>query len=234
MWNGLDKLIDLQKLDSAIAKLEAEARTIPQVIEGLEARLADARVGLEAAKSKSEQIQRDRRAKERELEEVAQNARKKQARLFEIKTNEEYSAVLKEIESLKEKSSKLEEEILEFMEQADVATKSLAEAERVFKAAEAVRQRERAEKEVQLARVQQELAGLRESRKGHASRLDGDLLRQYDRLMKSRGVAVVAVKEASCSGCGITLTPQTYAEIRRNDRMYTCPSCNRILYYHAG
>lgn len=231
MWNGLDKLIDLQKLDAAAAKLEAEARAIPLVIEGLEARLTDARVGLEVAKAKSEQIQRDRRAKERDLEEVTQHSRKKQARLFEIKTNEEYSAVLREIENLKEKSSKLEEEILEFMEQADVATKSLAEAEKVFKAAEAVRQGERAEKEAQLAKVHQELVGLREARKGQASRVDGDLLRQYDRLMKSRGLAVVAVREGTCSGCGIALTPQTYAEVRRNDRMYTCPSCNRILYY---
>jgi predicted nucleic acid-binding Zn-ribbon protein len=234
MWNGLDKLLDLQKLDSAIVRLEAEAQAIPQTIEGLEARLIDARAGLDAAKSKTDRIQKDRRVKERELEEVTQGTRKKQARLFEIKTNEEYSAVLKEIESLKGKSSKLEEEILELLEQADVATQALAEAEKVFKAAEAVRQRERAEKEAQLATIQQELAGLREARKTQASRLDGDLLRQYDRLRKSRGVAVVTVKEGSCSGCGIALTPQTYTEVRRNDQMYICPSCNRILYHSAG
>lgn len=231
MWNGLDKLLDLQKLDSGIAKLEAEARTIPLAIDGLEARLTDARAGLDGAKSKADILQKDRRAKERELEEMTQSTRKKQARLFEIKTNEEYSAVLKEIESLKEKSSKLEEEILELMEQADVVAKTFAEAEKVFKAAEAVRQRERAEKEAQLATVQRELAGLREARKTQASRLEGDLLRQYDRLWRSRGTAVVPVKEASCSGCGIALTPQTYAEVRRNDQMYNCPSCNRILYY---
>jgi len=231
MWNGLDKLLDLQKLDSAIARLEVEALAIPQVIQGLESRLTDARAGLDAAKSKADRIQKDRRAKERELEEMTQGTKKKQARLFEIKTNEEYSAVLKEIESLKEKSSKLEEEILEFMEQADVASKVLAEAQKVFSTAEAVRQRERAEKDAQLATVQQELAGLREARMAQASRLDGDLLRQYDRLRKSRGMAVVTVKEGSCSGCGIALTPQTYNEVRRNDQMYACPSCNRILYY---
>jgi uncharacterized protein len=231
MWNGLDKLLELQKLDSAIARLEAEASAIPQAIEGLEARLTDARAGLETAKSKADHIQKDRRAKERELEELTQGTKKKQARLFEIKTNEEYSAVLKEIESLKGKSSKLEEEILEFMEQAEVAAKALAEAEKVFKAAEAVRQRDRAEKETQLATVRQELGGLLDVRKAQASRLDGDLLRQYDRLRRSRGLPVVTVKDGSCSGCGITLTPQTYNEVKRNDQMYTCPSCNRILYY---
>lgn len=231
MWNGLDKLLELQKLDEAIARLEAEARAIPQMIQALESRFSGARAGLDQAKAKAEQIQKDRRAKERELDEATLNIKKKQARLFEIKTNEEYSAVLKEIETLKAKSSKLEEEILELLERGDAAARTVAEAEKDFKAAEALYQKERAEKGTQLTRLQQEIVNLREAREGQASRLDTDLLRKYTRLKNSRGVAVVAVKDGSCSGCGIALTPQTYTEVRRNDRMYTCSSCNRILYF---
>ncbi|MBI3086784.1 MAG: hypothetical protein HYY88_13805 [candidate division NC10 bacterium] len=221
----------MQRLDQAIARLEAEGRAIPQEIQALEARLTEARAGLDQAKAKADQIQKERRAKERELDEATINTKKKQARLFEIKTNEEYSAVLKEIESLKEKSSKLEEEILNLLERGDVAAKTVTDAEKGFKAAEALHQNERTEKEGQLARLRQELAILQEARKGQASRLDTDLLRQYTRLRKSRGVAVVAVKDGSCGGCGISLTPQTYTEVRRNDRMFTCSSCNRILYF---
>jgi predicted nucleic acid-binding Zn-ribbon protein len=29
----------------------------------------------------------------------------------------------------------------------------------------------------------------------------------------------------------MALTPQAYAELRRNDRMFTCASCSRILYF---
>ena len=231
MWNGLDKLLELQKLDVAIARLDAETRGIPQQIQALEARVTGARTTLDQAKAKAEQTQKDRRAKERELDEATLNIKKKQGRLFEIKTNEEYSAVLKEIEGLKEKASKLETEILELLERTDAATKTVADAEKEFKAAESVHQIERAEKEAQLARLQKELASLRESRKRQASRLDSILLQQYTRLQKSRGDAVVAVKDGSCSGCGIALTPQTYNEVRRNDRMFTCSSCNRILYF---
>src|SRR5574337_822636 len=183
MWNGLDKLLELQKLDSAIARLETEARTIPQQIQALEARLTGARTALDQAKAKADQIQKDRRAGERDLDEAAQNVKKKQARLFEIKTNEEYSAVLKEIEALKEKSSKLETEILELLERADATAKTVADAEKEYKAAEATCRKERAEKEGQLAKLQQDLASLTEARKGQASRLDGALLQQYTRLL---------------------------------------------------
>ena len=231
MWDGLDKLIELQKLDVAIAKLDAEVRAIPKAIEALEGRLGNARATFESAKGRSEQLRKDRRAKERELEESAQNAKKKQARLFEIKTNEEYSAVLKEIEALKVKSSQLETEVLEQMEAADATAKTVADAERVFKTAQLDVQTERREKESRLATLQHELAALEAMRKGQASRLDGELLRMYARLMKSRDVAVVAVTDGSCQGCGMTLPPQTYNEVKRNDRMFTCPSCNRILYF---
>jgi predicted nucleic acid-binding Zn-ribbon protein len=231
MWDGLDKLIELQKLDVAIAKLDAEARAIPAAIATLEACLAKAREAFDAAKGRSDQLQKDRRAKERELEETAQNAKKKQARLYEIKTNEEYSAVLKEIEALKVRASQLETEILEQMEAGDIAAKSVAEAEKIFRAAQLDLQRERQEKEAQLAALQKELTGLQATRKGQGSRLDGELLRLYTRLMRSRDMAVVVVADGSCQGCGMTLTPQMYNEVKRNDRMFTCPSCNRILYF---
>jgi predicted nucleic acid-binding Zn-ribbon protein len=231
MWNGLEQLIELQRLDLAIAKADVESRAIPQEIQALEVRLATARSGLEEAKARAEQLQKERRAKERDLDEAGLGIKRKQTRLFEIKTNEEYSAVLREIEALKEKSSKLEEEILLLFDHADEVAKAVTAAETKFKAAEALSQRERGEKEAQLAKLQQELTDLREARKGQASRLDSGLLQQYTRLVKTRGMAVVAVKNSSCAGCGIALTPQTYSEVRRNDRMYTCTSCNRILYF---
>ncbi|MFB3819385.1 MAG: zinc ribbon domain-containing protein [Candidatus Methylomirabilales bacterium] len=179
----------------------------------------------------AERLQKTRRGKERELEEAGQGLKKKQARLFEIKTNEEYSAVLKEIEALKAASSRLETEVIELLEAADGAAKTVAQAEQRLQAATAVRDKERAVREARLAAVQRELSGLLESRKAQSSRVPADLLQQYTRLLKSRGVALVAVSDGSCGGCGMALPPQTAVEVRRNDRMYTCPSCNRILYF---
>jgi predicted nucleic acid-binding Zn-ribbon protein len=231
MWNGLDKLIELQKQDVAIAKLDAEAQVIPKAIQLLESKLVQSRATLDAARGVAEQLLKERRAKERELEEASEGVKKKQGRLFEIKTNEEYTAVLKEIAVLKEKSSNLETEILELLERSDKAAKAVTEAEQVFRAAEAVHQKERGEKEILLASLQRELDRLNELRTGQASRLEADLLRHYDRLLKSRGIALVPVKDGSCSGCGVAFPPQAFVEVRRNDRMFTCPSCSRIVYF---
>jgi hypothetical protein len=233
MWNGLDKLLALQTLDLAIADLEARAQAIPKAIAALEGRSAAARGALDGAKAKADLLGKDRRGKERELDEASQQIKKKQARLFEIKTNEEYSAVLKEIEALKTKMSSLETSILEQMEQGDAAAKLVADAERVFASAQAELQKERQEKEAQLAGILKELGGLREARNAQASRVDPEQFRQYTRLMKTREVAVVMVVNGTCEGCGMALTPQMYAEVRRNDRMFVCSSCNRILHFRG-
>ena len=231
MWVGLDKLLELQKLDLTIARLDAEARAIPQTIAAIEGRLAKAQQEFEEATEQAGHLQRERRAKERELEEANQNTKKKQTRLYEIKTNEEYTAVLKEIEVLKARSSRLETEILEQMEQGDVTAKTVTEAERVFKTEQAGCEKERQDKEARLAAIQKELADLQTVQKGQASRLDAELLKLYTRLIRNRDVAVVPVMDSSCQGCGMALTPQAYAELRRNDRMFTCASCSRILYF---
>ncbi len=231
MWNGLEELIELQRLDQAMARLEAEAQRIPQQIAALEADQARARRAWDEAKAAAAAVTKERRERERELEEEAGNQRKKQGRLFEIKTNQEYAAVLKEIEQLKEKISGLETRILELMDEQEGAAARGAQAEAASRAAEATFQRERQARERDLAALQAQLAGLQKDRKRTAAKVDRDLYQIYARIMKIRaGTAVVPVRNGSCSGCFVALPPQTNNEVRRNERRITCPHCERILY----
>ncbi len=235
MWNGLEELIELQRLDQAIAKLDGEARQIPLQIAALEADLARARGAWDQAKAAAAALAKERREREKDLEEEAGHQRKKQGRLFEIKTNVEYSAVLKELEQLKEKISGLETRILELMDEQEQAAKRVAEAEAASRASEAVARRDREAREKDLAQLQTQLAGLQKVRKQTGGRVDRELYQTYARLMKIReGTAVVPVREGSCTGCFVALPPQTCNEVRANDRRITCPHCERILYSPAA
>ena len=69
--------------------------------------------------------ERKHKAKQSELEEVNQNSKKKQTRLYEIKTNEEYTSDPGgNGSSSKAKSYKLETEILEQMEQGNLTAEA--------------------------------------------------------------------------------------------------------------
>ncbi len=232
MLAELERLVELQRLDSEIALLEAAAAAIPGQIQEIEEQVRQAMAILEAAKADTDRMQKRRRQKERELEEFTGQLKKRQSRLFEIKTNQEYTAVLKEIEGLKEKISSIEEEILLLFEEIEVAVKSQEEQEGRVRSQGAEFTRDRQRKEVELRELQSRLSALQAARRGQSKVIDSALLQQYLRLLKSRaGLAVAPAKHGSCEGCHVALTPQVYNEVRRSEEILTCERCGRILYW---
>jgi predicted nucleic acid-binding Zn-ribbon protein len=198
----------------------------------LESRLQSARDAREAARGGYTGLEKTRRLKEGELKQVEEQVKGKQARLWEIKKNEEYSAVLKEIELLKATRSALEEEILLLFDQIEEASRTVAAREGELKEQDAEFARLRAAKEAELARLQEEVAAFTKERAGRARRIEAGLLQSYARLLKSRGgLAVVPVKDSNCGGCFVALTPQNHTEVRRGEALLTCANCQRILYW---
>lgn len=234
MLVDLERLVELQRLDSEIAEVEAAAAAIPGVIRRIEEQLMKAKAALDAVTAETDRMAKLRRQQERELEEVTDQLKKRQSRLFEIKTNQEYSAVLKEIEVLKHRVSVLEEAILVLLDQIEVELKARAEEEQRVRSSEAEALRETQRKEAELRQLQGRLSELQGARKGRSKNVESSLLQQYVRLLKSRaGLAVASVRDGSCEGCHVALTPQLYNVVRRNEEILTCERCGRILYWRG-
>lgn len=232
MLEELGRLVELQRLDSEIAELEAVVGAIPGQIRTMEEQVLQAKAALDGATAEIDKMQKLRRQKERDLEEATRELKKRQSRLYEIKTNQEYSAVLKEIEGLKQKISTLEEEILVLLEQIEDAMRAQAQEEvRVrFKQAEFLRDKQKREGE--LRELTGRLSALQGAREGQSKGVETSLLQQYLRLLKSRaGLAVAPARDGSCEGCHVALTPQLYNEVRRSEEILTCERCGRILYW---
>ncbi|MFQ5959807.1 MAG: zinc ribbon domain-containing protein [Candidatus Methylomirabilales bacterium] len=232
MREDLAQVVDLQNLDLEIARIQREVQEIPREITDLEQQLQSSRRVCDQAREHLASLEQLRRRHERELEDVTAEQRKRQGRLFEIKTNQEYAAVLKEIEGLKERRSKLEDEILELFDQIEAGQGAVRNEEALFQEREKTCKQERTAREGELRRLQAELDRLQEERRRQATRVEAGLFQIYQRLLRSRdGIAVVRVKDGSCLGCYVGLTPQTYNELRKGDVLLTCANCQRILYW---
>ncbi|MFQ5839498.1 MAG: zinc ribbon domain-containing protein [Candidatus Methylomirabilales bacterium] len=232
MREDLQQIIRLQELDLEIRRLETAAKAVPAAIAEAEARLGDIRGELDRAREALAALEKTRRAKESELKTVEQQGKDKQGRLWEIKKNEEYTAVLQEIEVLKAKRSAFEEEILLLFDQIEEAQAALTKQEEILRTHEAAFREERERQQAELKRVEAELGMLRERRKRGAQGADPTLLQTYARLLRSRGgVAVVPVRDGSCGGCFVALTPQTHAEVKKGEAIITCANCSRLLYW---
>jgi predicted nucleic acid-binding Zn-ribbon protein len=231
----LKTLIDLQTFDTRIAGLEGEAAKLPKEIEALRARIAEAKKTVDTAKAGLDATRKETRAREKDLEDNQVKRQKFEGQLYQVKTNKEYSAVLAEIEEVKQQKSKIEEEILTLMERQERLAGEIKDAEGGLKAAEsegAVTEKQLRER---LAAVEAELGGVKGERASVARGLPANVLTDYDRLLRARsGLAIVPVlKPNLCGACRMTVTPQRLQELRAQNALLACESCGRYLYWQA-
>src|SRR5207344_874310 len=55
----------------------------------------------------------------------------------------------------------------------------------------------------------------------------------FQRIAKVRGTAIARAEGERCTICQVRLRPAVFAEVRKNDSLVQCDSCNRILYFIA-
>ena len=86
--------------------------------------------------------------------------------------------------------------------------------------------------EEEVSMIEQEVEGLKLRRKEHTAAIDKDLYALYFKLIENkRGLAIVEAKNEICRGCNMNIPPQLYVELKRIDKIHTCPQCGRILYW---
>ena len=226
----LQTLINLQAIDTRIAGLEADAARLPREIAAIHAAVEAAKKDAEQAKARLDAAKKDQRAKEKDLEVVQGKRAKNEARLYEVKTNKEYSAVLIEIEEIKQEKARMEEEVLVLMEAQERLTSDIREAEARFKQRESEGRSQEATLTEQLRGIEADLAGVRTEL---ASKLPRNILADYDRILRARaGLALVPVTKPNfCGACRMTITPQRLQELRAQSSLIPCESCGRYLYW---
>ena len=229
-------LIDLQGFDTRLAALDAEAARLPRQIEAIQAALAEAKKSVETIKAKADTTRKDLRTKEKDLEVVTAKRTKAEGRLWEVKNNTEYSAVLLEIEAIKQEKAKGEEEILGLMEIQERLAVEGREADVRLKAREEQAQQDEGVVRKKLAVVEKELAALRADRNSRARELPRPLLADYEKILKARsGIAVASVNaSAICGGCRMAIRPQAIQELKAAQAPMICENCGRYLYWQES
>ena len=233
MDSQLLTLIDLQAFDARIAALEAEAARLPKQIDAIHAALAQAKKSLDALRTKADTTRKDLRSREKDLEVTTAKRAKADARLWEVKNNVEYSAVLAKIEAIKQEKAQGEEEILGLMELQERLAGEIREGESRFRAEEQRAQQDEVVVKKKLEAVETELAVVRAERDSRARELPRPLLTDYEKILKARaGVAVARVTStAICGGCRVSIRPQAIQELKAATALMLCESCGRYLYW---
>src|SRR5271166_2589541 len=232
MTSDLQNLIALQQIDSHIAALRAEVAALPKHVAEIEAKLAGSKAKVEAATAAGKTDEAARRKHESDIQDQQQKISKYRDQSLNVKTNDEYRALMHEIQFAEANIAKLEDKILEIMVAADVRKETLKKAEAELKADTAENEREKEDVRQRTAADEKELAELTAKRNELRAAVSEDALRHYDRVLQLRGTALAAVYENQlCSACSVMLRPQVFQEVMTNQQFMSCDYCRRILYY---
>ena len=233
MSPDLQRLIELQQLESVIADARARMAAHPQRLADADARLDEARAVVEAVKHRLKDSQEIRRAQEKDAAVYQGRVTKFKDQLSAVKTNREYQAMQHEIETAQRDLGAAEEKVLERMMEADALASEVKQAETAL----AARQKEiDAEKKVlasELSTVEAALTQAEAARTALIGQIDRRVLTQFEQIARQRkGVGLcTATRDGLCSVCHVRLRPQVFQQVRTNDTIVQCDSCQRILYY---
>ncbi len=232
MLPDLERLIHLQDLDSRLAAAEQTMNGAPEREAALDARLAAARAAVDTAKAAIAENQNARRSVDKDLLASQQRLEKYKEQSMAVKTNTEFHAMQHQMEAVKAEIDQFESRVLEVMMQADELAASHKAAEKALAAEETGVAAERKAMEAERQQAVAESAACTAERAEIVRQMDPHVVSTFERIARARGgIGLARAEKERCVVCQVRLRPMVYNEVRRNDAIVQCDSCQRILYY---
>lgn len=225
-------LVNLQEIEIRKKAIASELAAFPQKMADLDRRLAESEQALSDADTRLQTLQKTYRAHDAEVQENLDKIRKRKARLNSLKSNKEYQTTLHEIEELQKKNSRIEDDMLDVLDQSETAEEALCEIKAGLTGIESDIASDKALLKAAAAEREQEMAALQEQWNRVSEDADPELLKLFETLKSKTGATAMAqAKNAVCLGCHMNIPPQLYNELQRFDNLYYCPFCQRLLYW---
>jgi uncharacterized protein len=232
MLEVIEKLLILQDRDRKIHRVKEELAQIQPERQDLQNRATSAQAALDGAKTRGKQIESDRKKLELDVDAKKQLIEKYALQQFQTKKNEEYRALAQQIESCKADIVKLEDQVIEQMEKAEVTQKQLIEATREAAEVRKVAEGQIKELTQREAVLKKECAELESNREQLTGQIDEGTLTRYERLLKQKGDnVVVGIQHGVCGGCHMKFPVQILVTCQGQKEIVACPNCGRILYH---
>jgi uncharacterized protein len=146
MLPDIENLLKLQVADKEIRRLQEEIAELPKRVAAIEQKLAGTKAQLETAQASVKADEASRRKHESTISDLRGKISKYRDQSLDVKTNDQYKALLHEIQFAEKEIAANEDKILELMVSAEAREKEVkaAQAEMKAETAEIEREKEQA------------------------------------------------------------------------------------------
>jgi predicted nucleic acid-binding Zn-ribbon protein len=228
----LERVIALQKVDSAAHEADRRLADEPERLKAMETKLEAARQHLDTTKAHLTDNQNARRVIEKDVAMHQGRLSKFREQAMAVKTNQEYHAIQHEIAFAQTEIKTLEDKILELMVEADDLTAAVKRAEGALAADQKAAEADKRALIAEQAELKGLLDRLHTDRARIVAALDPKVLALFELVSRRRhGVAVAEARDGICTICHVRLRPQVFNTVLRNEEIIQCDTCLRILHF---
>jgi uncharacterized protein len=227
----LEKLIGLQKLDLEIRKLGHSLQQIPKKEKLIDKTIESSRLPFENAKKRNDDLKMKIDSLAESVIKLEEAEKELKLKMPKIKSNEEYSALLKEMDNTKKKKEDSEEEQLRLIEEIESIDRELPSLENIYQEQERSVSSERQTLDQEKAELEEVLIRRKEERNKLQADFPQNWLAKYNHIAAARnGLAVVPVRKGICQGCFIGVRPKIVQDLHYAEEVIACEGCQRLLY----
>jgi len=224
------QLYQLQEID---IQIETDEQTLDRFASQLGENQVVIRAQKELASAQQhlEELRKQQLSKEWEIDDLTNKTATAEEQMYSgrVTNPKELTSLQQEVGILKAQRGKLEDEVLEIMEQIELAEANLASKDGELKKVEAEWQDQQQQLAANIEQLKATLSELKHKRQQFLSQIDPQTIELYLELKKHKGIAVARVEQGICRGCQISLSASELQRARAGD-MVQCSSCGRILF----
>ncbi len=229
MEETLRLLYLLQKVDSNLDDVEELKGDLPVTVRELQAQITELTTTIDEKQGFIDNFVAERNKADNDIKDFEEKLKKYKEQQYQVRNNKEYDAITKEIDFAEESIKNLTRQFEDFENRMSIAKNELEELKKRADELESTLK----EKKEELAEVskatEDEEEKYKHEREKILVRINKEYLSRYEKIRSARGKAVVPVRKSSCNGCGNRIPPQHIIEIRKNDKIYLCQHCGRIV-----
>jgi len=230
MKEWIKNLLVLQAADLRTKKMSYRHKQIPREKKEIKSDLIIEQNKVNKAKEELAEAEKQIKHIETKITDLKNKIQSLNAKSPMIKKNDEYKALMSEIESNRTVIGGWESKQLAFMDELDLKKKNLASANKAYDYMVAESEESVEELDELAVGLKAQIDKMLDARKKLIKKVNDEVYPLYSRLIKKPGEPLSKIHNGTCGNCHLKLTPQTFNDAKK-EKLTTCDSCGYLIYY---
>jgi len=227
----IEALEELASIDMELVELKAQLEGEQNELSGKRQQLQELQDRVARTRQSVEEMERFKSELFTEVRQMNLQVEKSREKLARCRTEREANAAQRELEELRKLQRDREIEIDKLNGLVEQARSEIDELSGTRDAVDGELGSSEGAVTDRLGELERTIRDRETARQSVVKKLPPQLFRKYELIRRRKGAAIAHTSNGTCSACNMAMPPQQFQTLMRDNRIDSCPQCNRLIYF---